>query len=55
MIHLGDTFAVLEDNSTTNLNSLFESICIHVVLIWKVVLDVEEFLLESDGVRFDLG
>ena len=24
------------------------------VMIWEVILDVEEFLLESDGVRFSL-
>ena len=37
----------MEDSSTTNFHSLFGSICIDVVVIW--VLDVEEFLLESDG------
>ena len=46
---------VLEDSSTTNFHSLLGSICIDVAVIWEVVLDVEEFLLESDGVCFGFG
>ena len=49
MINLGD---VLKDSSTTNFHSLFGPIFIDVVVIWEVILDVEEFLLENDGVCF---
>ena len=37
MIHLGDILTVLG----------FGSICMDVVVVWKVVLDVEEVLLEG--------
>ncbi len=33
---------VLEDSSTTNIHSLSRSICLDVVVVWEVVLDVEE-------------
>ena len=50
MIHLGDALAVLKDSSTTNFHSLFGPIYVDMVVIWEIVWDVEEFLLESAGV-----
>ena len=41
--------------STTNFHCLFRPICINMMMIWEVILDVKEFILESDGVYFGLG
>ena len=40
----------MEDGSTNNFHSQFRPIYIDVAMIWEVILDVEEFFLEGDGV-----
>ena len=49
MIHIWETlyqFLVLKDSRRANFYPI-GSICIDIVVIWEVVLDVEEFLLDG--------